>query len=192
MILDFVIPQKGKSLLEAYDCWRKTADLKVCCDYSLHVAVTWWSDEVNEKFEHKTYFGKNKNVKHRFPIFPPLFSHSPNLFLLQVKKEMQTLCKEKGVNSFKMFMAYKGSYMLQDPELYAAFSQCKEIGAIAQVHAENGDLIAEVSMSYITHVNYWKLTVRKKLLVLKSCYDVCFPDFCYNVSDFHKGALCNF
>lgn len=48
MILDFVIPQKGKSLLEAYDCWRKTADAKVCCDYSLHVAVTWWSDMVNK------------------------------------------------------------------------------------------------------------------------------------------------
>lgn len=46
MILDFVIPQKGKSLLEAYDCWRNTADPKVCCDYSLHVAVTWWSEEV--------------------------------------------------------------------------------------------------------------------------------------------------
>lgn len=46
MILDFVIPQKGKSLLEAYDAWRRTADAKVCCDYSLHVAVTWWSEEV--------------------------------------------------------------------------------------------------------------------------------------------------
>lgn len=56
------------------------------------------------------------------------------------------LTKEKGVNSFKMFMAYKGLYMLQDDELYAVFSQCKEVGAIAQVHAENGDLIAEVSL----------------------------------------------
>uniref|UniRef100_A0A3Q3XCQ9 Amidohydrolase-related domain-containing protein n=1 Tax=Mola mola TaxID=94237 RepID=A0A3Q3XCQ9_MOLML len=105
MILDFVIPQRGKSLLEAYDCWRGTADAKVCCDYSLHMAVTWWSD--------------------------------------QVKEEMRTLTEEKGINSFKMFMAYKGLYMLQDSELYAAFSQCKAIGAIAQVHAENGDLIAE-------------------------------------------------
>lgn len=48
MILDFVIAKKGQSLLEAYDLWRKTADPKVCCDYSLHVAVTWWSDKVNK------------------------------------------------------------------------------------------------------------------------------------------------
>lgn len=58
---------------------------------------------------------------------------------------METLAREKGVNSFKMFMAYKDVFMLPDAELYAAFSWCKEIGAIAQVHAENGDLIAEVS-----------------------------------------------
>lgn len=70
----------------------------------------------------------------------------PNLLVLQVKEEMQTLTQEKGVNSFKMFMAYKGLFMLQDSELYAAFSRCKEVGAIAQVHAENGDLIAEVGV----------------------------------------------
>ena len=57
---------------------------------------------------------------------------------------MKILTRDKGVNSFKMFMAYKDVYMVRDVELYEAFSLCKEIGAIAQVHAENGDLIAEV------------------------------------------------
>ncbi|XP_064635896.1 dihydropyrimidinase-like isoform X3 [Lineus longissimus] len=103
MIIDFVIPNKGESLLKAYDRWKEWADEKVCCDYGFHVAVTWWSDEV--------------------------------------AKEMETLCKEKGVNSFKCFMAYKDTLMLRDGELYEVFKKCKELGAIAQVHAENGDLI---------------------------------------------------
>lgn len=66
---------------------------------------------------------------------------------------MKILTQDKGVNSFKMFMAYKDVYMVRDEELYAAFSQCKEIGAIAQVHAENGDLIAEVSI-YIPELRH--------------------------------------
>ncbi|XP_055677603.1 dihydropyrimidinase isoform X1 [Lutzomyia longipalpis] len=104
-IIDFVLPNKGESLLEAYDRWRSWADPKVCCDYGLHVAVTWWAPSVAE--------------------------------------EMRILCEERGVNSFKVFMAYKGLYQLSDPELYEVFEVCRELGAVAQVHAENGDIIAK-------------------------------------------------
>ena len=62
---------------------------------------------------------------------------------LQVKAEMETLVREKGVNSFQMFMTYKDLYMLRDSELYQVFHACKDIGAIARVHAENGELVAE-------------------------------------------------
>ena len=53
-------------------------------------------------------------------------------------------CVTLGVNSFKAFMAYKDVFMLNDTELYNMFKKCKEVGAIAQVHAENGNLIEEV------------------------------------------------
>ena len=49
-----------------------------------------------------------------------------------------------GVNSFKMFLAYKDVFMLDDSQLYAAFRKCKELGALAMVHAENGHLIDQV------------------------------------------------
>ncbi|XP_012351040.2 dihydropyrimidinase isoform X1 [Apis florea] len=105
MIIDFVIPKKDESILEAYERYRESADQKVCCDYSLHVAITSWSPKI--------------------------------------KEEMATLVKDHGVNSFKMFMAYRDLYMIRDPELIETFKACKELGAVAMVHAENGDIIAE-------------------------------------------------
>ncbi|XP_015431792.1 PREDICTED: dihydropyrimidinase isoform X2 [Dufourea novaeangliae] len=104
-IIDFVIPQKDESLLEAYERYREVADQKVCCDYALHVAVTSWSPKV--------------------------------------KQDMATLTLSHGISSFKMFMAYAGMFMLRDPELIEAFKVCKLLGAIAMVHAENGDIITE-------------------------------------------------
>ena len=41
-------------------------------------------------------------------------------------------------------MAYKDVLMLEDSELYTMFKQCRKLGAIAQVHAENGSVIAKV------------------------------------------------
>jgi dihydropyrimidinase len=44
-ILDFVIPSPGQGLLDAHAAWMGWAE-KAACDYSFHVAVTWWSDRV--------------------------------------------------------------------------------------------------------------------------------------------------
>ncbi|XP_026285845.1 dihydropyrimidinase [Frankliniella occidentalis] len=61
----------------------------------------------------------------------------------KVKQEMETLCKERGVNSFKAFMAYKDDLMIRDDELYKMMETCRQLGAVAMVHAENGDIIQE-------------------------------------------------
>lgn len=56
---------------------------------------------------------------------------------------------EMGVNSFKHFMAYKGALMVEDDELFASFSRCKELGALPMVHAENGDVVAELQQKFL-------------------------------------------
>jgi dihydropyrimidinase len=47
-IIDFVIPNPQQSLLEAYHTWRGWAE-KSASDYTFHVAVTWWSEQVRQE-----------------------------------------------------------------------------------------------------------------------------------------------
>ena len=56
-------------------------------------------------------------------------------------RDMGTLVKDRGVNSFKHFMAYKNAIMVPDENLVKSFARCQELGAIATVHAENGELV---------------------------------------------------
>uniref|UniRef100_A0A3P9CDW6 Dihydropyrimidinase like 5a n=1 Tax=Maylandia zebra TaxID=106582 RepID=A0A3P9CDW6_9CICH len=102
MVIGHVLPERNESLLEAYEKCRNSADSKACCDYALHIGVTWWGPK------------------------------------------MEKLVRDKGVNSFQMFMAYKDMFMLRDSELFQVLQHCKDIGAIARVHAENGELVSEV------------------------------------------------
>ncbi len=58
-----------------------------------------------------------------------------------VHAEMGTLTRERGVNSFKHFMAYKGAIMCDDEVLVNSFTRARELGALCTVHAENGELV---------------------------------------------------
>ncbi|KAK6119816.1 hypothetical protein DH2020_046441 [Rehmannia glutinosa] len=60
-----------------------------------------------------------------------------------VSREMEVMVKDKGINSFKFFLAYKGSLMINDDLLLEGFKKCKSLGALAMVHAENGDAVFE-------------------------------------------------
>ena len=56
---------------------------------------------------------------------------------------------DMGINSFKHFMAYKGALMVEDDEMYASFKRCRDLGALPMVHAENGDIVAELQEKYL-------------------------------------------
>ncbi len=113
MVVDFAVPAPGQSLLDAYKAWHNKS-ARARCDYSFHMAVTWWGEQVFEEM-----------------------------------KEVVGL----GITTFKHFMAYKGSLMVNDDELFASFKRCAELGAIPLVHAENGDIVAEMSAKLLAEGN---------------------------------------
>jgi dihydropyrimidinase len=56
---------------------------------------------------------------------------------------LRTIVSEEGITSFKVFLAYKGAFGIEDPELYHTLSLAKELGVIVTAHCENADLVSE-------------------------------------------------
>ncbi|MBO0690068.1 MAG: amidohydrolase family protein, partial [Candidatus Dormibacteraeota bacterium] len=48
---------------------------------------------------------------------------------------------DRGVTSYKLFMAYKGGQMVDDDTLFRVMEVAARTGALVMVHAENGDVI---------------------------------------------------
>lgn len=49
----------------------------------------------------------------------------------------------QGVASFKIFLAYKGAFGIDDSELYRTLSLARELGVVVAAHCENETLVAE-------------------------------------------------
>ncbi|GLS87183.1 dihydropyrimidinase [Cypionkella aquatica] len=113
MVVDFVLPGQGQGLMDAAQMWHNKSG-RANCDYSYHMAITWWGQKVWEDME------------------------------LSVKA---------GMTSFKHFMAYKGALMVNDDELYQSFKRVGDLGGLAMVHAENGDVVAELTAKLLAEGN---------------------------------------
>lgn len=113
MVVDFALPSPGQGLMDALKMWDNKSG-RAHCDYSYHMAVTWWGEQVFD--------------------------------------EMDEVVK-RGITSFKHFMAYKGSLMVNDDEMFASFRRVGDLGGVALVHAENGDVVAELSARLLAEGN---------------------------------------
>jgi dihydropyrimidinase len=60
----------------------------------------------------------------------------------RTSEEMGILVRDHGVTSFKHFMAYKNALMVDDEAMLRSFARANELGAICNVHAENGEAVA--------------------------------------------------
>ncbi|MCA3442928.1 MAG: dihydropyrimidinase [Rhodobacter sp.] len=113
MVVDFILPGQGQGLMDAAQMWHNKSG-RATCDYSYHMAITWWGQKVWDDME--------PSVK-------------------------------AGITSFKHFMAYKGALMVNDDEMYASFRRVGDLGGLAMVHAENGDVVAELQARLLAEGN---------------------------------------
>lgn len=62
---------------------------------------------------------------------------------------LRTIVSDEGVTSFKVFLAYKGAFGIEDTELYQTLSLAKELGVVVTAHCENADLVAETQKKLV-------------------------------------------
>ena len=62
---------------------------------------------------------------------------------------LKAIVEEEGVASFKVFLAYKGAFGIEDAELYHTLSLAKELGVVVTAHCENADLVAETQKKLV-------------------------------------------
>lgn len=63
-------------------------------------------------------------------------------FDAKTENQLRQIVK-RGISSFKVFLAYKGAFGVDDTELYRTLKLAKELGVIVTAHCENETLVAE-------------------------------------------------
>jgi len=63
----------------------------------------------------------------------------------ETMNEIPKMIGEEGVNSFKVFMAYKHVLQVDDETIFKTLQACAAHGGLVQVHAENGDVIEVIT-----------------------------------------------
>jgi dihydropyrimidinase len=62
---------------------------------------------------------------------------------------LKDIVKLEGITSFKVFLAYKGAFGIDDTELYRTLSLAADLGVIVTAHCENAELVAETQRKLV-------------------------------------------
>jgi dihydropyrimidinase len=82
-------------------------------------------------------------------VFDYAFHMAVTHYSEAVRKEIEVCVREKGITSFKTFMAYKGALGIDDLELFNVMETAKSLGAMVTVHAEHADLVDSLVARHI-------------------------------------------
>ncbi len=76
------------------------------------------------------------------------FHMAVSRFDASVEEQLRQIVKQ-GIASFKIFLAYKGAFGIDDNELYHTLRLAKELGVIVTAHCENAELVSELQKRLI-------------------------------------------
>jgi len=62
---------------------------------------------------------------------------------------LDTIVRDEGITSLKVFLAYKGALGIEDDELFKTLNFAAERGLIVTAHCENADLVAETQKKLV-------------------------------------------
>jgi dihydropyrimidinase len=62
---------------------------------------------------------------------------------------LRAIVAEEGITSFKVFLAYKGAFGIEDSELYQTLALAKELGVVVTAHCENAELVAALQKKLV-------------------------------------------
>ena len=62
---------------------------------------------------------------------------------------LRAIVAEEGISSFKVFLAYKGAFGIEDSELYQTLALARELGVVVTAHCENADLVSATQTKLI-------------------------------------------
>ncbi|MCG8569284.1 MAG: dihydropyrimidinase [Spirochaetes bacterium] len=113
-IIDFVTPEPKENLISAYE--KRLAEANdCCCDFGLHMSITWWDDTIPEQMAQ---------------------------------------CIQKGMTSFKVYMAYQDTVGIKDHQLLMTLDAAAKTGGLILVHCEDGELIPYLKNKLIQEGKY--------------------------------------